>query len=1187
MRKKILAVVGCLAVLTVLLMAQFPTVRPSLVVMESNVDLKLDPRTPWAITVWEYITSGNPWWYWYGYDGGTSSLKYGRVRVDALGKFVIEAEEEIIIASDIGLLDDLLLTFGTDLDASIEYDEDKDDLWTFGVPVSNDTLAILQRADVGQDLASVPSYSHPTLALYGADFTDYGAFYHNETDFYIRTLDGAIIAQTDEATNTATIFSIIGKGTQGSIFRTTDADDDFVFEIDNDTLDETAIFDAGGTDIIHYFATGSEYQDDIRLQFGNDDDAGLEMDTTGGIVVLGIPTTESLGSSKGMVICDNDDVAFNHGGSIFTTANVRTHWMDSDTDCWVYLGYADDDKPNLESIHQDLHINYTADMDVNFFTTASEGETMEVRIYGYKTGDSLLPLEIGVGVDTADTASFDGLSNYWFDGAVRTTEGQYAGVWGDGNGVSVSDDPVSASFVYGEIKSGTTLSAGKVTRGAWNRLLVNQAQTNQATIVGTESQIRVKQNMADGVHAGLWAYFEQDGTVVLSSPGQNAAISATVEGSDALTLNAGATLSGIVIDSSVHNSATLTGDFDAIWVKASGSKYDWKNIIQVSPDGDQDVNLIYVDVTGAPIFKWDESSDMFQMNFGLEFTGTRAMAYSGTPTQAIASGIIEIGDYTTPLSIASPTDHLFAIQANLQLEGSVAKWYSPAYFKVATDGSNAATLSSIASLMLRATADQALTAMYGVQSHITVANANVSGYVKAGSFKADKGAGATAIAGEVSALEAILDGAATQGVGRANAFMAVVYSAVTDADEIGYFTANASSTVGNGIYIANHGTMTNAIQINSAGGTLVDGLDLLGTFSGYGLDLNGATCSTADIRLQNSETISNLVNGTILLNSPNVTIGVGAAGVDYTLTFDGEDNDGVITWDEDNDVFNMACDLTVSDDITGTIIHISETTTPTAVTNYGALYTKTDNNLYFQDGANIEHAIGADYAGMSVHENGSATDIALVDAWEKFLFFDTNSPEYISDGDHTTNDITIGSTGDYSVEFTGDGLSAAVNKVFEFRVFELSSTTTTITAATAADPVVITAAGHGFTGGERVAIKAMTAGGMVEVNDRIFTVADVVGNTFELCDDGGTSPGDDIDGTGFAAYTTGGTVQEATQLDVFCHRKFAVANDLGRLGGGNLVSLTSGNILEVYIKGDTDATNFTFDCITMRIIRIN
>jgi hypothetical protein len=49
-----------------------------------------------------------------------------------------------------------------------------------------------------------------------------------------------------------------------------------------------------------------------------------------------------------------------------------------------------------------------------------------------------------------------------------------------------------------------------------------------------------------------------------------------------------------------------------------------------------------------------------------------------------------------------------------------------------------------------------------------------------------------------------------------------------------------------------------------------------------------------------------------ILSQPNtqgLVIGVGEAAIDYTLTFDGETNDGVITWMEDEDVFTMACGL--------------------------------------------------------------------------------------------------------------------------------------------------------------------------------------------------------------------------------------------------------------------------------------
>jgi hypothetical protein len=41
----------------------------------------------------------------------------------------------------------------------------------------------------------------------------------------------------------------------------------------------------------------------------------------------------------------------------------------------------------------------------------------------------------------------------------------------------------------------------------------------------------------------------------------------------------------------------------------------------------------------------------------------------------------------------------------------------------------------------------------------------------------------------------------------------------------------------------------------------------------------------------------------------SLTIGSGAAGVDYTLTFDGETNDGILTWMEDEDYFKFNDDI--------------------------------------------------------------------------------------------------------------------------------------------------------------------------------------------------------------------------------------------------------------------------------------
>lgn len=42
----------------------------------------------------------------------------------------------------------------------------------------------------------------------------------------------------------------------------------------------------------------------------------------------------------------------------------------------------------------------------------------------------------------------------------------------------------------------------------------------------------------------------------------------------------------------------------------------------------------------------------------------------------------------------------------------------------------------------------------------------------------------------------------------------------------------------------------------------------------------------------------------------------------------------------------------------GGVLKLKETTTPTATTDYGAIYTKADNHLYWQSGAGVEYDLG-------------------------------------------------------------------------------------------------------------------------------------------------------------------------------------------------------------------------------------
>lgn len=102
-----------------------------------------------------------------------------------------------------------------------------------------------------------------------------------------------------------------------------------------------------------------------------------------------------------------------------------------------------------------------------------------------------------------------------------------------------------------------------------------------------------------------------------------------------------------------------------------------------------------------------------------------------------------------------------------------------------------------------------------------------------------------------------------------------------------------------------------------------------------------------------------------------------------------------------------------------------------------------------------------------------------------------------------------------------------------------------VTGATRANPVVITATGHGFSTGDEIYLTGLA--GMTELNGRTFTITVLTGDTFSL---------DGEDGTGHTAYTSGGTavrgrLQRATVRDV--------ANAIAGTPGDGAVLVGDGN----------------------------
>ena len=228
------------------------------------------------------------------------------------------------------------------------------------------------------------------------------------------------------------------------------------------------------------------------------------------------------------------------------------------------------------------------------------------------------------------------------------------GVFGDGSGVSTgtTGDVVG---IYPEVPSGTTIS--DTAMGLRTRFLINAAQTADCSLYAIQGQLRVKANLADGVHAGLFGYFEQSGTVTLSESagGYNAAVSAGVETGGTFTLGSGAVLAGVLISSVGLDAGTYTGNYDAIHILKATGREIWQIGINITAGAatlpfkafnvagdayvsldsgddavagnkgiafyaaaDEDVELINLtNTTGTPRMHWDEANNRFEFSTGI------------------------------------------------------------------------------------------------------------------------------------------------------------------------------------------------------------------------------------------------------------------------------------------------------------------------------------------------------------------------------------------------------------------------------------------------------------------------------------------------------------------------------------------------------------------------------------------
>jgi len=249
---------------------------------------------------------------------------------------------------------------------------------------------------------------------------------------------------------------------------------------------------------------------------------------------------------------------------------------------------------------------------------------------------------------------------------------------------------------------------------------------------------------------------------------------------------------------------------------------------------------------------------------------------------------------------------------------------------------------------------------------------------------------------------------------------------------------------------------------------------------------------------------------------------------------------------------------------------LKESATPTADTNYGKIYTKTDDMLYFQDGSGVEHPIQhSDVAGIHYTTGASAVvPITLADVYTKLTDFTTNGPNVVSTSDQANNRIVIGASRVYASHVAVSGEVTGSAALFEVSIINIAQGTTAITGISEATPGVVSTAGHSFTDGQLVKITGVV--GMVEVNDRVFKVAAADATTFALT----TYTDANVATGGYTSWSSGGTIQLATEITEI-NRDFPNGS-VGASGTSFPFNGVAGDFLEVYAKNEDNTNEIDF-----------
>lgn len=271
------------------------------------------------------------------------------------------------------------------------------------------------------------------------------------------------------------------------------------------------------------------------------------------------------------------------------------------------------------------------------------------------------------------------------------------------------------------------------------------------------------------------------------------------------------------------------------------------------------------------------------------------------------------------------------------------------------------------------------------------------------------------------------------------------------------------------------------------------------------------------------------------------------------------------------------------------VLFLKETTTPTAVPDFGALYTKSTNDLFFIDGSGHEHLIhGPAFSNIWFH--GTVEDEVEIATQDAFILIDSFTVVGQEDdfskvvGSASNDNLTLSSIagGDYQIEFhISLTQSAGADKQMTLNIGITLDTPKDITNVTdnTVSPIVITSTAHGFEDGEMLQI----AGVLVNTAaNGSFVVANKTANTFEIValDSTATTGNGDYD-----EGTPTGDITIEYPGNMVVHKE--VRKDiLGAVSASAIHELANSDVVALYVANLESLDSLKVEAVSLSIFRL-